>query len=1107
MFNFKSEPMKNVKLKGKQFRHMHWVYPMAFLCLFSSPSWAAESLVSPSGAEQSKGILVKGTVFDEDKLPIIGANIMVKGTSLGTITDMDGNFNLTVPYEDAVLTVSFIGYTTKDIPLKGQRQLNITLVEDSKTLQEVVVIGYGSQKKTTLTGSVASVNVKELSQSPSANITNALAGRLPGLTVTQFGGGEPGKDVASFAVRGLSSYNSGAQSPIVIVDGVERSLSNLDPNEIETFSILKDASATAVYGIRGANGVVIVTTKRGISQSKPTVEFKAQVGMAEPVSYPDYLGSADYARLYNQALKNDNPGWEDDPAVQSRLYSDEMIANWARAKGDNTDGLGYNIDLFDYAFRPAIQQNYTLSLRGGSERARYFAMIGYFNQDGNYRYSDLNDAYSTNGGFKRYNLRTSLDVDITKNFYVSVNLGGQITDMNESGGGSGNIIFTANTTPPIYPVVLERNGHPSNETYYTDHPSGLLFGNSQYTKNILGEIAYMGYKTTHKINFQGNFIIGHKLDFITKGLKVEGMFSYDIEETHAIDRSIPRQVANNEEYGGYATFYPSDGLGIYSTPDRVRYSGAYTPAISNFTVDNTKQNIYSASMAIARVYMQAKLDYQRSFGGHNVSGMFTMNRSQRTIGNEVAYRYQGFAARATYDYENKYLFEANVGINGSENFSKAHRYGVFPSFSIGWVPTEESFMDGTKGWLDHLKLRGSVGWVGNDQGIGRFLYVQYYNSTNASSWNTGTNYNQSMGSGLQEGDLANPDLTWERGIKYNAGIDMDMFNNRLSLSIDAFYERRWDIITNTGGSDVVGIPDVFGKTSSYVNAGEVINRGFDLEVGWNDRIGRNFNYYIRFNAGFARNKILDMMEIDRAVPWMQRTGHRVGEYFVYEVDHFVKDQAEADRLNAMNDGSGFQPWGKLSPGDVVYKDLNNDGKIDDQHDMKAMGNPKTPELQFGIPLGVSYKGWDLSMLFQGAALTSLQLSGPAVWDFPVMGAQGNNMGKVKSMHLDSWTPDNPDASYPALHLGNHPNNKNASSSLFLYNASYLRLKNIEIGYSLPQKWIQRAHLQQVRFYVQGMNLLTFDKLGDVNMDPETGNGDGSWYPIQRIYNFGVNVTF
>ena len=574
-----------------------------------------------------------------------------------------------------------------------------------------------------------------------------------------------------------------------------------------------------------------------------------------------------------------------------------------------------------------------------------------------------------------------------------------------------------------------------------------------------------------------------------------------------IDRSMDREVAKNESYGGYATFYPTGGLGIYSDPEQVRYSGAYTPAIDKFTVDKTKKNAYTAFSANSRMYMQAKLDYQRSFGNHNVSGMLMMNRSQRNIGNDVAYRYQGFAARATYDYANKYLFEANVGINGSENFSKAHRYGVFPSFSIGWIPTEESFMQGAKSWLDHLKFRGSVGWVGNDQGIGRFLYVQYYDGTNGSNWALGPNYNQGMGGGLTEGNLANPDLTWERGIKYNAGIDMRLLNNRLSLSVDAFYERRWDIITNTGGSDVVGIPDVLGKTSSYVNAGTVINRGVDLELGWNDRIGRNFSYYVRFNAGFARNKILEMMEIEREVPWMRRTGCRVGEHFVYEVDHFVADQAEADRLNAMNDGFGYQPWGKLGPGDVVYKDLNNDGKIDDQHDLKPMGNPKIPELQFGLPMGFSYKGWDLSLLFQGAALSSLQLSGPAVFDFPVMGAQGNNMGKVKGMHLDSWTPENPDAKYPALHLNSHPNNKNASSSLFLYDSSYIRLKNIEIGYSLPQKWIQKAHLQQVRFYVQGMNLLTLDKLGDVNMDPETGDGDGSWYPIQKVYNFGVNVTF
>lgn len=1084
------------------------IYPCALMCALSLPVWADRPALSGVDViEQSKGIVVTGTVLDEGGLSVIGANIMVKGMNVGTITDMDGHFSLEVPYAEATLTVSFIGYTTQDVPLKGRKNVDVVLVEDTKTLQEVVVVGYGSQKKATLTGAVSSVNVKELSQSPSANITNALAGRMPGLTVTQFGGGEPGKDIASFSVRGLSSYNRSAQSPIIIVDGVERSIETLDPNEIETFSILKDASATAVYGIRGANGVVIVTTKKGVAQSKPTVEFKAQAGIASPVSFPDYLGSADYARLYNQALKNDNPGWADDPSVQSRLFSDEMIANWERAKGDNTDGLGYNIDLFDYAFRPAIQQNYTLSLRGGSDRARYFAMIGYFNQDGNYRYSDLNDGYSTNGGYNRYNLRANLDIDITKNFYVSVGIGGQITDTNESGGGSENIIFTANTTPPIYPVVLERNGHPANETYYMDHPNGLLFGNNQYTKNILGEIAYMGYKTTHKINFQGNFVIGHKLDFITKGLKVEGMFSYDMEEGHVIDRSMDRELANNEYYGGYATFYPTDGLGIYADPQTVRYSGAYTPAIDKFTVDKTKKNDYLYYAGISRLYMQAKLDYQRSFGNHNVAGMFMMNRSQRNVGNEVAYRYQGFAARVTYDYANKYLFEANVGINGSENFSKAHRYGVFPSFSLGWVPTEEKFMAGSRKWLDYLKFRTSLGWVGNDQGIGRFLYVQYYNTTDASSWNTGTEYNQGMGSGLEEGDLANPDLTWERGIKFNFGVDMRMFNNRLSFALDAFYERRWDIITNTGGNDVVGIPDLFGKTSSYVNAGTVINRGIDIELGWNDRIGRDFTYYVHFNAGFARNKILDMMEIDREVPWMRRTGCRVGEHFVYEVDHFVKDQAEADKLNAMNNGTGFQPWGKLVPGDVVYKDLNGDGKIDDQHDLKPMGNPKIPELQFGLPIGFSYKGWDLSLLFQGAALSSLQLSGPAVYDFPTMGSQGNNMGKVKGMHLDSWTPENPNAKYPALHLGNHPNNKNDNSSLFLYDASYLRLKNIEIGYSLPQKWIQKVHLQQVRFYLQGMNLLTFDKLGDVNMDPETGDGDGSWYPIQRVYNFGVNVTF
>lgn len=1068
---------------------------------------AVETKSSLEVTQQTK-IVVQGSVVDEHGDPVIGANILVKGMAgMGTITDVNGNFVIEVPYADAVLNISFIGYTPVELPLKGQVVVKVTLKEDTKTLDEVVVVGFGTQKKQTVTGSMTSVSVKELSQSPSANVTNALAGRLPGLTVTQYGGGEPGKDVGSLTIRGLSTYNGNAQSPIVIVDGVERSFTDLSPDEIETFSILKDASATAVYGVRGANGVIIVTTKRGMKSEKPTVEFKAQMGISEPVKFSEYLGSADYAMLYNQALKNDNPNWANDASVQEKFFPQQMIDNWRRAKGDNSDGLGYNMDLFDFAFRPALQQDYSLSVRGGNERARYFAMVSFFDQGGNYNFTDLNPTYNTNGGYTRYNLRSNIDVDITKNFYIRLGLGGRITKTTESGGGSGNIIFTANTVPSMYPVVLENNGYPSNDDYYLDNPRGLLFGDTQFRKNILGEIAFMGYNMGQNTNFDGTFTIGHKLDFITEGLKIEALVSYDMAESQWTTRVPERPVVNNETYGGYATFYPSVGASAFWNPNQPHYMGAYIPAVNSHTVNSPIGNGFSHGSSVGKTYFQLKLDYARKFNGHNVAAMVMVNRSQNLIDNQVPYRYQGLAARATYDYMSKYLFEANLGVNGSENFSKEHRYGIFPSLSIGWVLSEEYFMLNARHWLDNLKIRASAGISGNDQGIGRFLYTQYYKGMDGNGWNLGPNLDQWMGNGLQEDLLANPDLTWEKGQKINVGIDIDMFRNRLSITADAFYERRYDIITNIGGSEVIGIPDVFGQVDTWVNSGEVINRGIDIEVSWNDRVNKNFSYYIKFNGGFARNKIIDMLEIERAVPWMQRTGHRIGENFVYEVDHFVKDQAEADRLNAMNNGTGFQKWGKLVPGDVVYKDLNNDGVIDELHDMRPMGNPKIPEFQFGIPMGFAYKDFDVSLLWQGAALTSMMLNGPAVFDFPVMGAQGNDMGKVKPMHLDSWTPENTDAKYPALHLGSHPNNKNASSSLFLYDASYLRLKNVEIGYSLPQKWIKRAHLQRVRIYAQGLNLLTFDKLGEVDVDPETKDGDGTWYPIQRVINFGINVTF
>lgn len=414
-------------------------------------------------------------------------------------------------------------------------------------------------------------------------------------------------------------------------------------------------------------------------------------------------------------------------------------------------------------------------------------------------------------------------------------------------------------------------------------------------------------------------------------------------------------------------------------------------------------------------------------------------------------------------------------------------------------------------WIDHLKLRASYGLVGNDQmGSTRFAYLQYYTS--------GSNMNiyfgedkKAFGTTLIEGIFANPSLTWEKARKFNFGIDAEFFHQRLTLSVDVFKEHRYDILTSLNTDDKLGFPYIVGQTAPIVNSGIVDNRGIEFQLGWDGRIGQHFRYWIRPNFTFARNKVKFCNEISyidnngRDCPWRYQTGRRVGENFCYIFDHFVADRDEADRLNAMNGGSGFAIWGPVQPGDVVYKDMNGDGVVNN-YDRAAVGNPRTPEIQYGIPVGLSYKGFDFSMLWQGSALCSVQLSGPAVWDFPLY--DQSRTGKVRKMHLNRWTPETAaTATYPALHYGIHNNNKQQYSSLFLYDASYIRLKNVEIGYTLPKAWTSKAGIQSVRIYAQGQNLLTFDRLGDVDMDPEIKNGDGSWFPVQRVVNLGINMTF
>jgi TonB-linked SusC/RagA family outer membrane protein len=1058
--------------------------------------------MSANGEGMQQKITITGNVIDNLGDPLPGVNIRVKGLEIGTITNGEGEFAIDVPYANAILIFSYVGFQPQEIALEGNKQVNVRLIEDSKALEEVVVVGYTTQKKATITGSIATITTKDLKQSPTANLNNALAGRMPGLMVNQFSGGEPGVDVSEVRIRGMGTY--GDKSPIIIVDGVEREMNYLSPEEIETFSILKDASATAPYGVRGANGVIIIQTKRGKAQEKATVNFKASAGSNEPVKYPTYLGSADYAMLYNEAIINSNPGVNPSNLT---LFTDAAIANYRKAKGDNSDGLGYDIDYFDYAFKPGTQQDYSLSVRGGSDRARYYVMANYFQQSGNYKHTDLTK-YDTQAVFTRYNFRANVDVDITKDFYVRVDLGARITDRNAPGTTASRVVAIANTQPPYLPVIVEDNGNVENEGYMINNPYGMLYGDYQHRFNMLGELSRTGYLNEKKTFLNGSFAIGHKLDFITKGLKVEGVFSYDAEEGRQINRTLSTRGDGYANYGRYATFQPEEGSNGSYYMNNTSYSGKYKLGNPWYSTDETVGNGLDHRAHQSKTYYQLKLEYLRQFGVHDVSALVLFNRSTRSYDNRVDYRYQGLSGRATYAYENKYLAEFNVGYNGSENFAPGKRYGLFPAGSIGWVISRESFMEGARDWLDNLKLRGSFGLVGSDKisdsNDDRFAYLQFY--IGGDGYNFGINEFGEGNSGTKEGNFANPNLTWEKSRKINIGIDAAFLNERLTVAFDFFNEHRYDIITNLSGGTKLGFPDIVGKDAPFINSGIVDNKGVDFEIGWNGRIGRNLRYYIKPNFTYARNKILFMNEINYDNDYRRNTGKRIDENFVYVVDHFVRDEAEANSLNAMNGGSGFQPWGKLYPGDVVYRDLNGDGKIDDEGDRMNMGSPRTPEIQFGIPLGVQYKGFDLSLLFQGSTNTSILLNGAAVWDFTSY--EQDQIGKVKPMHLDRWTEATKEtAKYPRLTYGTYSNNKNENSSLFLYDASYLRLKNFEMGYSLPKSAIRVAGLQNVRIYVQGMNLFTIDGLKDVDVDPETKNGDGAWYPIQRIFNFGIDITY
>ena len=890
-------------------------------------------------ATQSNKITVSGTVLDKTTNdPLIGVSVVVKGVAnAGTITDMDGKFTLKLPYAEAPLVFSYLGYQPQEIVPGAKKELTVLLQEDTKALQEVVVVGYTKQRKETMIGSVATITTKDLTQSPTANINNALAGRLPGLIVNQYAGGEPGVDQSELFIRGKATY--GNQSAIVIVDGIERDMSYLAPDEIETFTILKDASATAAYGIRGANGVIVITTKRGKAAEKATVNLKASIGINQPIGFPEYLGSADYATLYNEARLNDAKMTGADISSLN-LFSQQAIDNFRRAKGDNSDGLGYDWDYYDFAFKPGLQEDVSLSIRGGTDKVRYYVLANYFSQGGNYKYSNAGE-YDSQTKFTRYNFRSNIDININRYLSTRLDLGARITDRNAPGTTAGRLMTICATQPPYLPILVEENAHPQNEEYIQQNPRGMLYGDNIYRYNLLGELSRTGYLNEKNTYLNGSFAMNLDMEFLTKGLKAEVMFSYDASEGRWINRKLDTYKDGYREYPKYATFMPIEGSDAYMAGGH--YTGAYKTG-NKYDIDQTIGNGFSHNASDGRTYIQARLDYNRLFSNrHEVTAMLLANRGNRTVNNELAYHSQGITGRFAYYYNQKYLMEFNFGYNGSENFAPGKRYGFFPAGSIGWVVSEEEFMKKAS-WIDFLKVRASYGLVGSDNVSSRFPYLAFYGG--GSGYDFGNNFGTNVG-GTSEGNLANANLTWEKARKLNVGIDFTTLNQRLALTIDAFYEYRFDIITDMNSDGIMGYPDIVGKDAALQN------------------------------LTFSRNRLEYKAEVARKNSWRKETGKRLYENFVYVFDHFVADQEEADRLNKI----GYQPWGQLIPGDVVYKDLDRNGVIDDE-DRTAMGNPRSPELMFGIPFGFQYKNFDFSVLLQGATKSSILLNGAAVFDFP-----------------------------------------------------------------------------------------------------------------------------
>jgi TonB-linked SusC/RagA family outer membrane protein len=899
---------------------------------------------------------IKGRITDKSGNPVGNVVVSVLDEFTQVSSDISGDFSISaVPGK--VLLFSKVGFQQLRYEIKDKTEINIQL--EKQTREEVYQVAYGTRTKSTLTSAISTISADDLSKSPVTTLGNAIQGLGSGLTVLHSVGAEPGWDQPDIYIRGVQSFGSGV-APLVLVDNVERDFSQLDPEEIESFTILKDAAATVMYGMRGANGVILVTTKKGFV-GKPVITLTAQYGTQSPTRLPQYVGSQDYVNYRNIALRNDYNKLSD--SEFSSLFLSNPQNNPANYNGSNPS-LYPNTNWYNSFLNPtAPQQTYNLSFRGGTEVAQYYVMLGAVDQKGLYNYTDENSGYSTQNDFSRYNFRSVVDVNVSKDLKIGVNLGGRVENRHVPNTSAGSIISALSKLPSTVPIF---------------NADSSLAGSSIYKYNPYGMIAKTGFQDQYSFYLQGTTTFDLKLDVITKGLSANGLFGYDAAKFYTRYKNQSYAVYQQNQDNTYTQFGQSTSIDL------------------NYGGSNSAFNLMLNYMC--------GLSYDRTFGvNHIAADLKYMQSSMSSDGDNPDYRNQGTFGRTTYTYDNRYTAEFGFAYNGSEDFASGKRFGFFPAISGAWVLSNEDFLKNNE-TLNFLKLRGSYGKVGNSNiGAGtRFPFEDKFYSGGGYYFGTATT------DGSYEGRIANPNLTWEESLDGNIGLEIGLLK-KLEIDIDVFSNNRTQIITDLSNT----LPTLIGQDLPYVNDGSVLSQGFEIVLKHNNKIG-DFSYTIQGNVSFAKNKITYEDEVAGMNPWEYRTGQAVMQQWGLQVapGKFFKDQAEID-------GWAKSSYGTLQPGDVKYVDQNHDGIINSE-DYVPLGNPSIPEINYGLTLGCEYKGFDFNVLFTGIANRSLFMNNNVFW-----GMQDNN-NITAQVAQNSWgISTNP--SYPRLTTELNTNNYQPSS--------------------------------------------------------------------------------